>query len=182
MRRKKRSSWYRSPKTTAESRAYYANTEYVRAKRRPANIPNDWWDLHACIQKTWKVKREKQYRGRSQLNEYNVNLTIEASTWALREYFEKHDIPYRLEDIKETRSYTRRKQRKVKDRYIPVWHYILTIKDGKFVKKKHHQIGWKWTYKWIKGQRETYQYAVTTGYKLTYWHRKELNLDFIYYN
>ena len=173
--------WYHGARTANECRAYYDHPELVRAKRRPVAL-HSWWDDHtSCVQKTWKTKRRKQYRGRSSKIKHRVRLDIRASTWELDEFFDYHNIPYRLEHIRESRSYSIRDQVKIKDKYIPIYNYRYVYRDKQMVKEVLHQSGWKWTYKWVReGPVRTYTYGVTVGYNLTYWSDYEVNLDWIY--
>ena len=173
MNKRKSSRYFRGIRYANELRQYYKSPEYVRAKRNPTNLPTDWDDIRSCIQRSWKVKRKKQYRGRSK-NKCVVFLPINIKSWDLGEHLEDHDIPFNMEYVTEQRTNSYHPRKQVKDEYVPVYTYKY--------QGKGHQIGWAWTYKtevdYTQKIDKTYTYI--TGYKLTYWSDKEINLgDFI---
>jgi len=53
----------RHMRTTQEKRAYGGrkNNPLVRAKRNPANLPDNWDSIWVRQPKTWKHKRKTQY-------------------------------------------------------------------------------------------------------------------------
>lgn len=53
--------YHRQPRTTQERRRNIRDREFTRGKRR--NIPNAWDDISIRRQKSWKKKRNTQYRG-----------------------------------------------------------------------------------------------------------------------
>jgi len=174
MRKKKNWSYYRKYNTTQERRAYFDHPELVRAKRRPSNIPNSYWDGSYCHQKSWKVKRTKQYRGRSELNEFHITVERWVNYYDLTEYLSDHDIPYRVDKIYDTTYYERKETKRVKDKYIPAYTWV-------WGNKPKHQIGWTWTYKTIyTGKVLKFKGSYTKEYRITYWAKKELDLDFVF--
>ena len=98
--RKKNYVFYRRPKTTAERKAN-CDCEYVRAKRRPCNIPNSWDDIYPTRvnNNSWKEKRKTQYRpgGRGQEHSICIPEVQWRIYWELEWYFKDHDIPYSIE-------------------------------------------------------------------------------------
>ena len=95
MKNRYRHRCYRRPRTQAERKANQG--DYVRAKRRPCNIPNSWDDYPVCVQKTWKVKRLKQYRDKPRGKAHEIKLDADTkwyALWKLKEYFMDHDIPF----------------------------------------------------------------------------------------
>lgn len=95
MKKKRNWHWLRIPRHAGEKRAYYRNPEYVRAKRKPNNLPDPWDDVIGLDQKTWKVKRKKQYRSRNMLNEYCIKLYFNDYSWYLINYLDELNIPYK---------------------------------------------------------------------------------------
>ena len=186
MKKKKRyqepRQYYRCYSCYQEKRMWYAHKDeaHLRYKRSPRSIGDSWGEAKGCVQKTWKVKRKKQYRGRSQKQEFTVILPVTISKWDLEEHFNAANIPFRLEEKKESYYYESSGRRRVKDKYIPVYHYRWLYIDGKMTQQRMHQTGWRWTYKDITTSiRHKVKYSTLTHYVLTYWSNKELNLDFI---
>lgn len=54
-------SYFRHPKTANEKRKSQ-KCPYVRAKRRPKNIPCAWDDMWYPSQRSWKSHRKTQYK------------------------------------------------------------------------------------------------------------------------
>lgn len=99
---------YRAPKTTQEKRIYADHKEYVRGKRSKRALPGTWDDIRTTdwrMRKSWKVKREKQYRvgGRGKRHEIYVESFVRE--WELIQFFDKHDIPYRSINQYDTHDY-----------------------------------------------------------------------------
>lgn len=125
MKRKYYFSAFRSMRHAAEKRAYYANPEYVRAKRNPKNLCDPWDDYSYTTQKTWKVKRKTQYYGRKELNEYVAELSAGFNTWEIEYYFDSNMIGYRLQEIKKSKTVLSRYDGKEHTFYY-TYKYILT--------------------------------------------------------
>ncbi len=98
---------YRNPHTTQELRMSYAHgKEFVRAKRYGHNLPNTYDDIPVNInRKCWKNKREKQYRVGKREQKREIFLDNSVYEWYITEYLEDQDIPYKLVDIREHRTY-----------------------------------------------------------------------------
>lgn len=61
--KKKQFGYYRYPRTTQEKRANQGKQDpLVRPSRRSNGLPTSYDDLQKCHQKSWKVRRKKQYR------------------------------------------------------------------------------------------------------------------------
>lgn len=98
--RPKRKRFYRGPHTQNEKKVWDEHKLYVRAKRRPANLPSTYDDIRCCIQKTWKVKRQKQYRNESRGKRYEIYLSTHCCERYLADFFEEQNIPYQITYIK----------------------------------------------------------------------------------
>lgn len=118
MKKKKKYSWYRHMKTGQERRANGSRKDrelykWIRAKRSAQNLPNTWDDVQYTNQKTWKVKRLKQYRDNPRGQQHSMSFKASGSyswrrtedVWVLYDYLEEHDIPFRFETIKESYIY-----------------------------------------------------------------------------
>jgi hypothetical protein len=176
MRKKKKYHWLRGMRHANERRAAYVHPELVRGKRKPCNLPNPYDDKPHCHQKSWKVKRKKQYRGRADKIEFNIRLDSGVYEWDLAEYFDEHDIPFRMKPVREDRGYYRPTRIWKKSRYVPVYTYTW---DNNSDRAEGHQIGWEWEGKWVDGPMKWYPLSVIVAYDLTYWHHKEVGIDYI---
>ncbi len=111
MKRRKFSEYgyYRHPNTTQELRMSFAHgREFVRAKRYGHNIPNSYDDIAVDIdRKCWKNKRETQYRVGKRGQKHEIFLDYLVYEHYIKEYLEDQDIPYRMSDVRETRTYIR---------------------------------------------------------------------------
>jgi hypothetical protein len=137
--------YYRAPKTTQERRMSYAHGEFVRAKRRASNLPNTYDDINIDYQKSWKKKRAKQYRigKRGKRQEFYFDYYVR--TWYIEEYLEEHDIPYILEDIKETRQYIRYDGVECKWSVTTKYRLVYwTDKDIEFPKDAFRKVYYSW--------------------------------------
>jgi hypothetical protein len=101
--RKKNYKWYRRMKTTSERRANQ-DCEYVRAKRRPSNLPDPWDDKPIVTTKSWKDKRKHQHKVDGRGKKYSIEYKLEdcwwlrqRGIWELTQYFEDNDISYNIE-------------------------------------------------------------------------------------
>lgn len=97
--KKKRRIYYRKPKTTQEIRSYYGNEDFVRAKRRPRNLPTSWDDLvpSKVFNDNWKLKRKTQYRenSRSNLTKHKVTLNF-FDAWNFYRFLQANDTPFKF--------------------------------------------------------------------------------------
>lgn len=98
---------HRSIRTTQEHRANGKRSDpdykWARAKRCSNNLPDSWSDVRACYQKTWKHKRETQYRVGGRGKRHVLHLDFHVKEWELQDYFEEHDIPYEIKRVRESR-------------------------------------------------------------------------------
>jgi len=78
--------------------------EYARAKRSPASLPDPWDDYWIRSRKTWKDKRKTQYR-ESRGQKRCIKLPSLFYQWGVERYFKLHDIPYRIESLREPHTY-----------------------------------------------------------------------------
>ena len=90
---------YRNMRHAQERRMYHAHKDlvHIRGRRHASMLVDPFDDVYYCDQKTWKVKRKKQYRNRSSLNEYTIDLEPSDYEQYLFEYFDEQDIPYRAD-------------------------------------------------------------------------------------
>jgi hypothetical protein len=171
--------YYKCPKTRNEARQ---NQEgWCRAKRRPANLPDLYDDRPRCYQNNWKIKRKTKYR----IGKRGKKHTIFCKRfWVLERYCEKHDIPYNIEKVSESYTYT-----------VPVWkkeflyrkpNYVLKSvweKDtnGKYVlvRRVVHMSGYKDVYKWVKEGKQTKRGRRLLGYNFTWWSDKDIGIEYI---
>lgn len=187
--------WLRHMRTTAE-RCANQDSEYVRAKRNPANIPNAYDDYFVPEKKSWKHNRETQFRcgGRGEEHSLFISNKDYICEYALKEHFRGNNIAYKIEQIKEQRRscriiYTER----VKSHQVPNYVYHLVkyknILPGPSVRWKtvrrreiKHQAGFKWIY-WNKPldtpRIECYTYNNEIGFNLTWWSDKDIGMDYI---
>lgn len=180
--KRKNYRYYRSPKTLNEAKASQ-DCEYVRAKRRPHNLPNGWDDQPHCTQKSWKVKRRKQYREkpRGKKHEMFFEDLKWRVRWELQEYFDEHNIPYHIEDHRETYDYTYEVSENVKDYQVP-WYTekYRRDEDGKYVRYAVRQSGYRWIYKTVKtGKFKTVKRSVDAGTTLRWWSDKDIGVEYI---
>ena len=172
---------YRYPKTTAESRAN-EGCKYARAKRRKANLPDAYWDMPVSKNswdKSWKLTRKKQYRNRGKKHEIYIESTTgwgyDKEVILLEDYFRKHNIPYRIDEVGEKYTevyYITRKR--VKDCYLP-YYTKLWCKSS-----QQHQAGWYWTYKWVDLEepiKKTCKRKRVLGYTIVWWTDKDIGID-----
>lgn len=180
MRKKKNRYFctFRSMRHAQERKAYYRSPEYVRAKRNPANLPDPWDDKYGTWQKSWKVKREKQYRGRSQLTEFHFRIDEGIYLWRLEDYLDEKDIPHRIEPIRESHEYWH--QPRIWKRTDYVVAYRKKWDGENFVDDLSHPVGYKWKGEWVDyGEPYLVKCTKTVGYNVTYWHQKDIGLEYV---
>lgn len=114
--------WYRSPKTTQERKWNYAHgKKYVRAKRYGHNLPSTYDDIAITKEKCWKSKRKNQYRTGKRGKKHVVILPVWVMEYYITSYFDDHDIPYKVEDLRESKM---RKDCYVRTGY---WKYSWSV-------------------------------------------------------
>lgn len=180
MRKKKTYHYYRRIRTTQERRAGQ-NSKYVRAKRNFANLPNAYDDVRSTHQKTWKIKRLKQYRDkpRGRRHEYIID-NCWRSEWQFRDYCEEHDIPHTVEPIKEEYTYKRNVTNKVVlyTRTVYATKYVKIDGKTRIVTDYSHPIGKRDFYGWIPtGEVEYIKATKTIGYRLIWWYNKDIGIE-----
>ncbi len=185
MKKKYRHDGYyrlRRIRTTQEHRVNGKRSDpdykWARAKRCGKNLPNSWDDITTRPQKTWKVKREKQYRDEKRGKKHVIQVGLCFDEWKLTQYFEEHDIPYVIKDIKEqqTRTFKVMEQRVVRTvpQFIRVWDKNL----NKIV--KGHQIGYRDIYEWVETDKtRTSTHCYLLGYEITWWTDTNIGIDYI---
>ena len=186
---RKHCGWLRSQRTTAEKRANQ-QCEYVRAKRRPHNLADAWDDKPTIKTRCWKDYRKTQYRpdGRGARHEMIFDSLSWKEEWALEEYLKDHNIPYRIEDIKESRRrkyVVRTKREKWYERpvYTYNWRWF-TLPSGKkmFNRERGHQIGWEWVYRDVPLDKPIirwYNYKTVVATRLVWWSDKNIGIKYI---
>ncbi len=118
-----RTQWYRHPKTTQERRAngtrkdtchQDSNYQYTRKKRTGNNLVNSWDDIHVTHEKSWKSRRKTQYKGLTNSQHYGIIVENRKSyggwgyffsDWHLKDYFEENEIAYKINELKDVRTY-----------------------------------------------------------------------------
>jgi hypothetical protein len=152
---------------------------WCRAKRRPANLPDSWDDRSRCIQDTWKVKRKTQYHIGGRGKKHTIVFDRKIKEWILQEYFEKHNIPYKIESVNE--SYMRKFPIRKKIIVAQVPKYVIKYiwQGRKLIAAQQHQVGYKDIVEW-KTVGYTYKpvnYVI--GYKVTWWSDKDIGIEYI---
>jgi hypothetical protein len=178
---------YRRPRTTQERRANQ-ECDYVRGKRLSKSLPNAWDDYRACYQKTWKVKRQTQYRPNGRGTEHSVTIKQKypyGLTWSLQEYFDDHNIPCRIERLYENELFTHY----YKQEYRLVGYKPKLLSTGSPLKRfrdlvamRQRKVRWIPIYKWVTVALETPQqcrYSKFVGVKVTWWADKDIGIDFV---
>lgn len=179
-RRRKRSSYYRRIRTTQEHRANGSRKDHdlygwARPGRCGLNLPSSWDDIHSVEQRTWKVKREKQYRvgkrGKQHVcyvEEYLYPFPM--PEYEFENYCKEYDIPYYIEEV-----YKR----------VPIKEYeVKKTYDGvvKYFWSEYRYCNW-WTSPNEKyeetGHTRISHYMRRVGYKLTWWSNKDIGIDYV---
>jgi hypothetical protein len=177
---------FRHPHTNNEKRAnqdeYDNKTKVIslcRAKRRPRNLADAWDDKHHEVQKSWKVRRKRQYRGEKRGAEHQVFLEGWRNLWSMEEYFRQHDIPYKMERVMEKYTYTVPIYSKIVKRRVPNYVCRERLMDGKWISEICHQIGWREEYDFVLIGYQTKIGARLTGHNLVWWSDKDIGIEFI---
>lgn len=171
-------SGYRNMRTTQEKRMYYAHKDlvHIRGRRRAHNIVDVYDDIYTTTQKTWKHKRKKQYHNRSEMKRYVVTLDRNyIGEYWLEKFFSKHNIPFKLTEIKKKVVQYLDEVVRVKHKYVPYYTYA-------YGNKKPHQAGWQWIYINVKtGKKKKYCYSYTEYYVLEFWSNKNIDVEKLIY-
>lgn len=184
---------YRRIRTTQERRLSFAcEAQYVRPSRNFMNLPNSWDDKAVHGDTSWKGIRKKQWRAEGRGKQHEIVLdTNDKNRWrwlaeyAVRDYFQKYDIPYRIERLTEQYTFQRELTKWVETYTIPEYIYKYNWdkdENGKrtFKKVLKHQIGWKTVGRWVgSGEYKTYTSTKTIGYKITWWSDKDIGMEYI---
>jgi len=141
-------------------------------KKRSAHWLNQWNndDPHNH-EKSWKRKRKKQCRNRSNMEKHTIELEHKFHTeWDVMEWFDDHDIPFRLEKISEhyTVTFTGRWQ-KVFDYYKP---YV----DEKGISRMRVSCKNEWV---EYDKPKIVNRSRTVGWILTWWSNKNIGIDYV---
>jgi hypothetical protein len=182
---------FRCPRTNNEKRAnqdeYEERTKIAplcRAKRHPRNLADAWDDKYHEVQRSWKVRRKKQYRGEKRGAEHHIFLEGWRRLWYVEEYFKDHDIPYKIEKVTEQYTYTAPIHSKIVKRRVPEYFYKHVWGknengDRRIVKEVQHQIGWKEEYDFVLIGYQTKVGVRLVGYNLVWWSNKDIGIDFV---
>jgi hypothetical protein len=170
--------YYRHPRTRQEARANQEGWE--RAKRRPIHLPDTYDDLWTDREKSWKATRKTQYhpggRGKEHSIEVDPDWTYE---WDLSEYFKKHNIPYRIERVCESRMRKFRKTKRVSKGIGPVYkiqHYRDEEGQLKWVDVFSH---FTEKYEWVNDGYEWKSVIDVVAYRIIWWSDKDIGIDYI---
>ena len=182
MKKYKHDRWYRSVRTTQERRANGKRSDptykWARAKRCGSNLADSWDDMPVCRQKTWKHKRKSQHRDRQRGRKHTAKFNMWADVWKLENYLDEHEIPYCVEDLKETRSTPYNVTVVINTGAVEKYDYVWDKKTGKRV--KGHQIGWDYIWERVETGEVRYRvYSVTVGYEVNWWTEKDIGLEYI---
>jgi hypothetical protein len=100
---KKNYKFYRKPHTTQERRENGRKNKWGRAKRNKENLVTAYDDKYPTNQKSWKVRRHKQYReNRGRQNSIFLPKDKNffwGNMYRLENWFDEHDIPFRIERV-----------------------------------------------------------------------------------
>lgn len=167
MKQKRNYHWLKSPKTSSEKRANQGKNRnrYVRAKRRVKNLPDMWDDRPCTYQRTWKVKRNKQYYCDGRGQKHTIECDDRYEAWWLRRRCEEKGIPCTVDIV-------RKKELRTRPVYIK-WP-IKTIILYRYVKRNGINTsipyGYLPQFEYIKTDRtETYTKVVSEKAYLVYW-------------
>lgn len=191
----KNQRFYRRPRTTQERRVNGKRSKWARGRRNQANLTNTWDDRCSCVQNTWKVKRRQQYREHGRGQQHTIFLPngggpswrFWVNTWELEEWFNDHDIPFRLEKVHEFETRVETHQRVYKSIGWEPYTYVQEIRPRKNGAKKtltryETKTSWRSVYGWVTVKlarpRET-RWATLKGYRLTWWSNKDIGIDYI---
>lgn len=180
------SKYYRNPRTRNEERhnqdEYEGSSKqqaWCRAKRRPCHLADSWWDKHSCVQKTWKEHRKTKYRPGRRGKTHSITLKEWRDEWKLIDYLESHDIPHRIEEIKQGCGTYKQ----------PIWKKKVIGKKPIYRTRYEKINGVKtlttklWFYaddvRWVKVGYKEYPQTRIVGYKITWWYDKDIGIEYI---
>jgi hypothetical protein len=132
--------------------------------------------------KSWKRKRDTQYRVDGRQQKHNVTLPgDQVRTWLLSQYFEKHDIPFRIipQRQKRTSVYwitTERRACYNVPNYL--WHSYVGIAG--YGRVDNRPRGFKtvyYDYPLEKPIRKERTYYVTVAYQIVWWSNQDIDID-----
>jgi len=186
--------WYDGPHVMNELRETHA-CKYSRPRRvKKLKNLNYWGDSRYRETNSWKDNRKTQYHedGRGQRHELeltqNSNFDSWRQEWNLEKYFKANDIPFCIEQIKESRQgeyviYTKREKTYQIPKYCYTWEFI-TQPDGKekFGRVGKHQIGFEWRFVEVpldKPKVIQYNRSVSIGSRVIWWSDKDIGIDHI---
>jgi len=193
MRRKKNYGWHRAPRTTQERRVNGKRSKWGRAKRNQVNLVNHWDDKCPTYQKTWKVKRNHQYRNRGQQhttflpNDGSKSWRFWVNIWDLEEYFDDHNIPCRIEKVEKIERRVQTHQKVWRCVGYEPYTYQRIVRPRKNGAKKtltryETHTSWRGVYDWVtiklERPRET-RWSTLLGYRVTWWSDKDIGIDYI---
>jgi hypothetical protein len=172
MGKRSKNRWkYRAYRSITTKQERIANCEYIddegrhkwgRPKRNSYRL--DPWNHEPRHerQKSWKRKRIYQQRSRSELQEHGIYIDDKNFfSWYIEEWFDDHDIPYKIEEIREPR-------------YRIVYGYWTS----KIIQPHPNRIELKRTY--IKYEiPKRYKYSKTIGWNLIWWSNKDIGIEYI---
>jgi len=184
MRRHRHGGGYRHPKTTAERKANsdVEYKRYVRGKRHASQLPDTYDDIPvASLGKSWKEKRKQQYRDDGRVNKHSIDFDLgdEERMWQLYDYCYKRDIPFRLDDHKESCEYTYELYKKIPYEYAQPYHVMVWDEKKKAQVRVDLE---RWVSRWKSvptGEYRTATRTETVSYTFTWWHKKDIGADII---
>ena len=134
--------YLRYPKTTQERRVNGKRGKWNRAKRNARNLPSAWDDLWVHREKSWKKKRKTQYYygGKGKRHELIIPYIRYfdkdgrwyprlMDDWIFENYLRDHNIPYRIEEIKESRRYYNKYYKKYMNSITTIAHRFIWWSD-----------------------------------------------------
>lgn len=192
MRKRKPYEHCTGPKVTNELRQTQ-DCEYSRPRRRnDLKYVGYWGDSYHRETNNWKDRREKQYRSGKRGERHELVFNNEdggwRQQWNLERYLKKHDIPFRVEEIRHVERRKRvTKTKRVKDYQVPVYCYGYEWREGADGNKNlfrvvKHQIGYQWKYREIPLDKPVvtyYNVSVRDGWKLIWWSDKDIGIEYI---
>jgi len=173
----KKTRWLKSPKTTNEKKQNQDG--WCRPKRRPNNLVDRWDDKPHCYQKSWKKFRRKQYYINGRGQKHSIILPSKTRIWILEEYFKNHNIPYRIERIKESRiiCIPIRKNRQIGK--VPNYITKHIWVRGKLKSTIKHQSGYRIIYEWYIDGYKKCRRTFLKEYKVIWWNNKNIGIEYI---
>jgi hypothetical protein len=184
--KKKNYGYYRRLRTHAERVANEKIREegvYIkwgRARRNEGML--DPWNneqMHG-MQKSWKMKRQKQYHvdGRGQKHTVVLGPNVSWSKiWGFESYCRDHNIPYSLRRLHHLEHHVRYKK--------AVWTFIRNMPSTKLVKVdgKWQEVGcFQAVYDYVYTDLEEpqkYTTSITDGYEFSWWSKKDIGLKYL---